>query len=368
MKKKIKKRFYMIIITIIVIIIIFHLPHNYKIEYKINNYKIYEEYNKDLKIHYFKINIDNKDYEFISSIKGRKLVENLDYFTNEKNKCLSISLKKEVLKPVCYENNTLKDIRLINDEELLKHYKIKENNIDNKINFNNITIHNLNSNKYLLWNYKGFYYLNKDITDNLKITDKDVYNLKIIAKIHNLLILANYQEEYNFNQFIIINFDNGKKEIWNIDYDISMDSYVLGTYKDSVYLVDKKNKIEYEIVPSHKKLRIVGNKKNKGIIYENGFKEITLNELVNKERKFIKTLDYNYYLSKNNLYLKLYSSENKRLVTKKENIKIIDTQEDTVYYLEENKLYSYSPKEGEILLLENFEWNFNFENMIFVFK
>ena len=66
----------MIIITIIVIIIIFHLPHNYKIEYKINNYKIYEEYNKDLKIHYFKINIDNKDYEFISSIKGRKLVEN----------------------------------------------------------------------------------------------------------------------------------------------------------------------------------------------------------------------------------------------------------------------------------------------------
>lgn len=363
-----KKRVYVILLIIILAIIIFKIPHNYKISYKVKKTEVKEEYNKKLKIHYLKINKDNKIYEFITNKKGRKVVKDIDYFQKDKNKCLSISTKEETLRPVCYSNKELKDIALLNDKEINKHYKIKSKTKDLNTTYNNIVIHNLNNTSYLLWNYRGFYYLKNNITDNINITDKDVYNLKVITRINNLLLLADYQEEYQFNKFIIINLENGKKEQWKIDYDISMDSYILGSYNKSVYLVDKKAKVEYEIVPSYKKIRIVGTSDRKGTIYNNGFEKIALNKLVKEELSFKKEESYNYKIKNDQLYLSLYNSSNNILITNNKNLKIVDKNKDSVYYLSDNKLYSYSPLEGEKLLLENFEWNFNYENMIFAFK
>ena len=38
-----------------------------------------------------------------------------------------------------------------------------------------------------------------------------------------------------------------------------------------------------------------------------------------------------------------------------------------IYYLKDDELYHYNPIEGEELLLSYFEWNFNLENMIFIY-
>ena len=363
-----KKRVYILLIIIILALVIFKIPHNFKISYKVKNLLVKEEYNKKLKIHYLTINKDKKTYEFITDNKGRKVIKDIDYFEHAKNKCLGVSTKEEKLRPICYNNDTLKDIALLNDKEINKHYKINSKNKDLNITYNNVTIHNLNNASYLLWNYRGFYYLKNNVTDNIKITDKDVYNLKVITRINNLLLLADYQEEYQFNKFIILNLENGKKVEWEVDYDISMDSYILGSYNKSVYLVDKKSKIEYEIVPSYKKIRIVGTSDKKGIIYNNDFEKIALNKLVKKELSFKKEESYNYKIKNNQLYLSLYNSSHNILITNNKNLKIVDKDKDRIYYLSDNKLFSYSPLEGEKLLLENFEWNFNYENMIFAYK
>ena len=61
-------------------------------------------------------------------------------------------------------------------------------------------------------------------------------------------------------------------------------------------------------------------------------------------------------------------SSNKIVVSTMDDLKIMDQNKDKVYFLSKDKLYVYSPLSGIKLLLENFEWNFNYENMIFVYN
>ena len=368
MKKKYKKRLILLFGLVIIAFIIYRIPHNYKIDYQFKSFRVKEEYNKDLKTHYLSINKKKKDYEFIlGNLRKKKLIKNIDYYEKDNISCLSISLKDKTLRPVCYLNNELIDISLINDEEVNKHYKLK--NKDNKeINtYNNITIYNLDNSSFLLWNYKGFTYLKDNIVNNISLTKQDVYNLKVIASLDNYLLMADYNEEYNFNKFIILNFNTGKKETWKIDYDISMDSYILGRMDKSIYLVDKKNKKEYEIVPQYQRIRIVSSD-NKGLIYDNKFTKISLNKLVTKELAFNIKKTYNYVLEDDKLYLKLYNSSLKRLVTKQKDLQVVYQNAENIYYLSAEKLYRYNLEEGESLLLSNFEWNFNNDNMIFIYK
>lgn len=365
---KLKKRVYVIFIVLILMIIIYHIPHNYTRKYKVKGYSIIEKYDKKLKLHYLNVNKNHKDYEFVVTSSGKKIVKDIDYYQKDDTSCLSITLKKEKIRPICYHKNTLKDISLINNPDVDKHFKIKNTTKDIGETYNNLTIHNLDNANFIIWNYKGFYYLKENIKDSINITDRDVYNLKVITRLDNLLLLADYQEEYNFHKFIIINLENGSKDDWTIDDDISMDSYILGTYDKSIYLVDKKNKIEYEIVPSHKKIRIVGTSKKDGVIYQDKFQNISLQKLINKEYSFSKNIGYNYFIESKKLYLKMSDSPNKIVVSTMDDLKIMDQNKDKVYFLSKDKLYVYSPLSGIKLLLENFEWNFNYENMIFVYN
>ena len=147
-----------------------------------------------------------------------------------------------------------------------------------------------------------------------------------------------------------------------------MDSYILGKYNKSIYLVDKKNKVEYEIVPYRKRMRIVGNKNKDGIIYQDEFKNVSMNKLTSKELTFTMTNAYNYVIDNNKLYLKLYNSDNKLLINDLENIKIIDQIDDNLHYLSNDILYSYNLYSGSKKLMNYFEWNFNNDNMIFIYK
>ena len=56
------------------------------------------------------------------------------------------------------------------------------------------------------------------------------------------------------------------------------------------------------------------------------------------------------------------------LVTNKDVDKIINENNNTIYYLVDEKLYMYNNIYGEILLISNFEWNFNNTNMIYLYK
>ena len=141
----------------------------------------------------------------------------------------------------------------------------------------------------------------------------------------------------------------------------------MGINEKSIYLIDQKNKIEYELVPHKQKMRIIANKNKKGTIYENGnVNKISMNKLINKKHTFIYDRLYNFYLKNNELYMTYINSN---LTTKVSNQKIdtiISINNDSVYYLIDNTLYRYNLKYGEIKLVSYADWEFNYKNLIFI--
>ena len=161
-------------------------------------------------------------------------------------------------------------------------------------------------------------------------------------------MIADYEEKYNFSRVYVINLKNDKYDTWKLDYDISFDSYVLGVNDKSVYIMDQKNKIEYELVPEKKKMRIVASNNKKGIIYVDGKEEkISLDVLSSSRKNFTSYTNYHYSLKNNKLYLTYMDHDNKMRVSDHNVTSIISTHNDIVYYLVDDTLYSYSPSDGE---------------------
>lgn len=79
---------------------------------------------------------------------------------------------------------------------------------------------------------------------------------------------------------------------------------------------------------------------------------------------FVKDKIINYVLDNNKLYVELTDNY---LVTNKKVDKIIKIDELNVFYISKDTLYQFNPYDGEIPLLKYSEWEFNNNNMIFIF-
>lgn len=365
MKKKILLITLIIILFIVIIINIFK-EKNYEIEYEINGFNITENYNKELDLYTYKISNDKITTSFVDYkkyTKDRKLITDIEEYEKENEYC--IILKSEYLNtyPLCTNGDTNIDYHLV-DKELLN--LNEEEDIEEK-EYNNISIYNLKSYKYITWNYRGFDILTNDSQDSISIFDADQYNIPLAVKLNKYLVIADYNSKYTFNKFYIINLEKNTKEEMEIKYDISFDSYILGTNDNSIYLVDKKSSVEYEIVPHKKKIRIVGTSYKDGTILEDGkWNKISLTKLSSETYSFTKEKIYDFYIEDKSLYLK-YNNNVIIKISNQEVDKIIYSENDKVFYLIGDTLYSYSINDGEIKAMNNFEWNFNYENNIFVY-
>jgi hypothetical protein len=364
-KKKIKICF--ILFLLFFLFLIWYIPKNYEVKYLVNDIEVKENYNKDENTYSILFTYDNKEYFIKIESKyyhKRKLVSNIEVSNDDNTICLIPSSNKLDLYPLCYQDDSLISYQLITNKDLINSKYFNEiTGINDK--YKNITINYLNNKKYYIWNYKGFYVIDSLNKEELNLFDTDTYSINLIANIGSNILIADYNSKYNFKKFYLVNSKNNKvKEITN-NSDISFDSYIMGSYKNKLYLFDKTNKIEYEI--NTKKLSINNiNSKNKGrIINNNEWEYISLNKLSNNEYKFSTNNLYDYEIIDNKLYLVL--DEFKTLVSNKEVKDIVYIDNDTVYYLVDDKLYYYNHRDGEILIMEYFEWNFNYENMIYIF-
>ena len=337
---KLKKRKILQIIFVIVLlifIIIFNLikRKNYEVEYKVDKYNIVENYNH--KIYTFRISNEDNSFSFLKNIKYTK-----------KHKLI----------------NNIKEIKL--DNEMKEKLNFVDREEDEEKTYNNLKINNLLDYNYLVWNYKGFDLISQNSTETINLFNSDIYDIPLSKIVNNYLLIADYDSKYNFNKFYVINVLKGTKDEFKIKDDISFDSYILGSYKESIYLVDRKNKIEYEIVPHKKKIRKVGTESKQGIIYtENGFERISLTKLVSKEYSFYDDNLYNYKIIDNKLVQEL--NKDKMIVSNKDIKDIIAIKEDNVLYLVDDTLYFYNILYGEIKVMTNFEWNFNYKNNIYFY-
>lgn len=373
-KLKLKKEFkYFIFVSIILIgiIAIINLleKNSYSVEYTKNNVDISENYYKEEESYFFEMTYNNIKYNFIlkqKALSETKLIKKIEIYKEADETCLEIKSDYFKVNPQCSKGKEVVDFHLVSNDmkDKIKDY-YNEQDIDEK-EINNYKIYT-NENNLLLWNYKGLYKLNKNDMDYIKVFNKDIYDISLAAKLNEYIIIPNYEQKYNFNEVYIININELTIDKWGLEYDISFNSRILGINDKSLFIIDEKNKIEYELVPHKQKMRIVGTNTKKGIIYDCG-KELkeSLTKIINDNITFKYQKDYNYIIENDTLYLSYFDSKEKIKVSNNKIDKIVNINEDIIYYISKDTLYKYDLKDGDIKIIEFSEWEFNNNNMVFI--
>lgn len=367
-KKKLRLLLIIFLIITFLLLIIFK-DNSYSKVYDIDEYKVTEEFNDKQSYYYFQIKYNSLDYELLINHKysGEKLITNITKYSEKEELCLVLELTIGNSTLVCSKDNKLINWNLISDNlkdkipsELIKEYS--ENSYTEK----DITIFNNIDSKIYIWNYKGFDIIENGKLKTLNVFDGDVYDTNLIAKVNNYIIIPNYNQKYNFNKIIILNTKTDEIEEWELNYEISYDSYVMGSYENSIYLVDIKNKIQYELVPHKQKARIIATKNSQGLIYKKEWQKMTVNQMINNKETFTFNIIYNYQIASQKLYLSYINSPNTIQVTNNQVDKIVAINDNEVYYLSQNKLFYFNIYDGEKLLAQKEEWLFNNENKVFI--
>jgi len=352
-----------ILIAVIIIFFIFFLfmyfsPRTYEKTYKIKEIEVTEKFDKEKKYYYFNFLYKKNNYEYAvvsKYVNKRNLIKDIKIKTKAKSVC--IIPKSDYLKtyPICYNGKEF----IVQELSGIKFDKNKINLINDS--YKDININYLNENTFLIWNYKGFNFINEKENKAINFLYKDVYKVDLISQVNNYILVPNYDDDYSFKKMYVINTKNGSVKEWELKYEIYFDSYIVGVDKKSVFIFDNKNEIEYELRPDKMKMRKI---KYKAVINDK-WENVSLADF-NKKTTFSRKKVYNYEIINNKLYLSYLNGTNKILISN--DVKdIIYGYNDSVYYLVDQKLYLYSPSQGEILLMDYFEWNFNYKNMIFVY-
>ena len=346
--------FILVFITIFILFnIFFNRPVDYTIEYDNSDYHIKESYDIKTSMYSFIVYNDEHKYEYAFEhkyLKDRKIVDKIEWYENDNSVCLSLSSKVGYGSPICNNGNNYYDYR-INDKK------------DEVVNNNEFAIFD-NNNDYFIWN--GYGLTNKTKNIEYKFLSNESYTNNSSYQYKDYIIFADYDQKREFNKFYI--YDNKKKEVneWKINYNISFDSYFLGYYNDDLYLYDVSNQREYRLNIDKKKIKVVS--KGDMVYYFDGeFKKINKNILVYNITPFKYNNSINYYVLDNTLYYSYFNSNIKVKASNKKIKDIIYTDKNKVYYISDDKLYSFDIVDGEKLLAKYFEWNFNYKDKIYVF-
>ncbi len=358
--KKLKTLIIAMIILFIIFIIFLIMPKNYTLEYKIKNVLIKETYNKKDKNYYFTFTYNNQtlDYLIESNHKQkRKLIEDLNLIKDDNNFCLTPSSKTLDFIPLCSNNKTNIYYNL---SPLNKKLNIKKNEPKLLKTYKDIEIYNQNYN-YFLWNYDGIIYLSKEENKKIDIFNKELYNTNLITYTKNYLVIPNYDSNYTFNKYYTIEYKTGKLKHHNLKYDIYFDSYYLGYLKNKLYIIDNKEETMYEFNAKNGEIYKIKPK----ILNHNEWQKVNIKTLINKNKKFTYKTNYEYTLKDHNIYLNYYNKKIKTLIAQ-DITDIVRIKDQDIFYLKNDSLYHFNLTTQEEKLLTYFEWNFNYNNMIYL--
>ncbi|MGN0974094.1 MAG: hypothetical protein ACI4OT_05060 [Bacilli bacterium] len=365
--------------------------------YKINDFNIYEKYTKN---NNYYIEISNKKYKFsfINDFNYHKkmgIVKDIKTAYNKEIYCIYPIFKDNINgEIICNKNGKYYNYYSVKDNELVKRF-VKDLGIDhykdsNKYKeFNNMKIYynNLVSNtKIIIWNYKGIDIIGEEY-NSIKLSDSDIYNNKLGVLVGNKYINPSYDNKFEFNKIIEINLDNMKEKEYDLEKNISFDSYINGVIANDIYIMDKDNLIQYIYDYKQHQIKEVGNKEENGIYFKNNKKEIVnIYDLKNNEMYFENNIELslkdNYDIKESYKYLNRYyfiTSDNLVYMTYKENMdnpvflfKADDIKEfkvinDYIYFIDEDNLYMYNRYLGLKKIINKNEFKYNYQNIFNVY-
>ncbi len=369
--------------------VIFFFNTGHTVNYNIGNFNIKETLStKDDNNYYFSIDGEKSKINFQikeNYNKSEKIIKKIYYKKIGSYKCILPVFKNEkILTDVmCLKDDTIYYAHDLDNKDIFNKFKKYGYNPNlykdtaSGITLSNTQIiykDNLPENDYIaIESYKGLTLFNSK-ESSVKIFENDVYKKPISLFTGKHYIVADYNSEYTFNNFYVVNIVNGQKSSIRSYDDISFDSYIEGAVKGNVYLFDKDANKQYKISLKYENVEEVGNKDN--IKYYNGkWGTMTLSEALN-EKKFenyhanIKGYDKadkygnNYYLYKkeNDNYI-VYRTDkhNKKLKTylfKTNDLNSIIYLKDKIYFRSNNDFCYYSNK-GTRKILTNTELEFN---------
>lgn len=386
-RKKIFILSILLLILIILCIVILKFDNTtYKINVDGKSMTIEERHYNDSC--YITIDSGDKIYPFrvYDNFNRNKLVSKIYFYVDSSIECvLPIINDKVYVDMMCYKEDILYDYNsIIGENKDLDDYinTIKQYDLS-KFKNENIHYENIGTVKYNLYDefnkisalstYNGLVINGREV----KIFEKDVYSNKISTFVNNYYIIADYEKNYSFNYFYIVNLYTKEISKLKSRNEISYDSYIQGIVDNKVYLYDKDNEVQYEIDVETSKINIISS--NNYIKYYNNKKWEKISKLkANKEVYFnYDTLDniftdydyvketnnYYYLFKKNGISYKLYRVDKNNIDVYKYILETPVTsivfKDNFLYYVYKNKLYYYSDNDGLKVIYENAELEFN---------
>lgn len=400
MKKVVKKIVLLFLILLLVELIVYLFKSNHTIEYKIKTndeeFTIKEIYQKNN--YYFNINIDNNNFSFNYENKfhkTRRVIQKVKYYQTDEMSCLFPILKdNNYLNIICLKDDNLyyydyikEDITEFTNQLKKKGYAISSDvSVAKKLGNSKVYVDNIDAySSIYVWKYNGFYALTKNNIEQLNLFDKDTYLNKLGIQVNNYYIIPDYDENYEYNKFYILNMKNNQIKTLKFKDSIADDYYNNGVVDNKLYLFDKENLLQYKINPKRNRYEIVGSKDDGGLYYNNkdwetlniyDFKKEELTFKMKQEvPKELQNYDVifkdntNYYYFDGNDYI-VYNTvlKNKIYLFNLDGVSNQKFIDNDLYFIKENTLYYYNIYHGLKKIMEYEELSFNKVNRYAIYK
>ena len=207
---------------------------------------------------------------------------------------------------------------------------------------------------------------------------------------NNYYVTADYDGQYRFNKIITVDLTNNKTKEINCGTEISFDSYIQGTYDNSIYIFDRSSKKQFEIDLKKGNVLEVGNQTSGILIYNaEGKTRINAGEAVTKDILFTtkvsddlkmdgytkidsmggKETGYYYLYQKVSNGYNVYRANiqnNSQLtyIFKTTDLGRIFYHNEYIYFIDGNTIKYYTDSSGVKSVIENRELSFN-DSLIF---
>lgn len=376
-----------------------------------NNYLINEVYTANAKDehnnYYLTIKTNGVAFEmqtYAEFYGSEHIIKNIKYFSNNNYKCVLpiftggkllydiMCLKDKIITPYYFLIGQDSELDAFANSLSSVDYQVsnwQDNNVDALID-GPLTVYpkNIIKSHYVgINNYRGLYTISNDNLqkkEDIKLFNYDVYKRPLSGIIGKYYITADYSQSYAFNKFFVVNLISNHVDEITFGTRIDFDSYVQGIVGSSIYIFDRENKKQYEVITKTLSIVEIGNVDTGIKVYQDGvwskasaydaaINDITFNNVpidttfsgynrVDKVGNHLSGFYYLYQKVGNTYHVYRANVQNRELKTyifatnKIDNITYV---KDYVYFTKDNTVKYFQDAIGVKTLFQNSEFAFN---------
>jgi len=401
-------------LTILIIIVVLGLQFlvtkftkNYTNKYDIyvddNKFSIVETYLKDNDDSYdIEISDGTNTFYYVianSFNKQKKIITNIEYFKNGEDICIYPVLKDNTSSYIeCISNGSLYSGYTYSNQDFIqniinslkeKGYTFDEASDSTTKQYGSISLYTNNlkeTDKIVMWQYKGIYVLDNDSESSVMNLSFDKYENKLGTLVDKYYIMPDYTNSsvLEFSSITVVDLSNMKQFKIYLDYTLSSNTYVNGVIDNKLYYTDPSNLLQVEVNPKNKNSRLIGSNDIGGQNYINGnWENANIYDFTTNEIKFTNIPDfsysyreivdgkssYYYYTSDGDIYQLIKGHlDNPILIYKASNLNNFRAVGSDIYYVVDNTLYYFNIVNGSVPILISNDLIYNTANRISVYR